>query len=181
MKTIETERLILRGWQLEDLDDFYECAKNPNVGPMAGWKPHLSREISLNVLKSYIEDDGRWAIVLKEKGKVIGSIRLYSDENRGKYSERNSAKLISYFLSHDYWGKGYMTEVVRRVIKYAFEEINTELLTVFHIPQNISTKRVIEKCGFQYETTIAQGYKNYDGQVFDSVFYSILKSEYCYE
>lgn len=72
MKTIETERLILRGWQLEDLDDLYEYAKNPNVGLMQGWEPHSSKEISLNVLKSFIEDDDRWAIVLKENRKVIG-------------------------------------------------------------------------------------------------------------
>ena len=50
MKTIETERLILRKWQLEDLDDFYEYAKNPNVGPMAGWEPHSCKEISLKIL-----------------------------------------------------------------------------------------------------------------------------------
>jgi len=175
MKTIETQRLILRGWRLEDLDDLYEYAKNPNVGPLAGWEPHGNRETSLNVLKSYIKDDDRWAVVLKENGKVIGALRLYPDENRGKFSERSSAKLINYVLSEDYWGCGYMTEAVKRAVKYAFEETNTELLTVFHIPDNIRSKRVIEKCGFQYEGTIKEGYKNYDGQVFDSICYSILK------
>ena len=47
MKTLETERLILREWQLKDLDDFYEYAKNPNVGSNAGWEPHSSKEVSL--------------------------------------------------------------------------------------------------------------------------------------
>jgi putative acetyltransferase len=178
MNTIETERLILRGWKLEDLDDFHEYAKNPNVGPMAGWEPHSSKEVSLNALKSFIEEDDRWAIVLKENRKVIGTLRIYSDENRGKFSERNSAKLITYVLSPDYWGKGYMTETVKRVVKYAFDEMNIELLTAFHFPHNIRSKRVIEKCGFQYEVTIEQGYKNYDGQIFDSVCHSILKSDY---
>lgn len=175
MKTIETERLILRGWQLEDLDDLYEYAKNPNVGPMAGWKPHSSKEVSLNVLKSFIENDDMWAIVFKENGKVIGQLRIYPDENRGKYN----AKYISFALSADYWGKGYMTEAVKRVVKYAFEEMNIDLLSVFHYPHNIRSKRVIEKCGFQYEMTIKQASKRYDGQIFDNVCYSILKSEYC--
>lgn len=177
MKTIKTERLILRGWQLEDLDDLYEYAKNPNVGPMAGWEPHSSKEVSLNALKSFIENDDRWAIVLKENGKVIGSLRIHPDENRGKYY----AKYINYDLSADYWGKGYMTEAVKRSIKYAFEDMNIDLLTAFYYPHNIRSKRVIEKCGFQYEGALKQAGKRYDGQIFDHVCYSILKSEYCSE
>ena len=177
MKTIETRRLILRGWHLKDLDDLYEYAKNPDVGLMQGWEPHSSKEVSLNALKSFIVDEDRWAIVLKENGKVIGSVGISPDENRGKYY----AKYIHYVLSADYWNIGYMTEAVKRVVKYAFEEMNIDLLSAFHYPHNIRSKRVIEKCGFQYEVTIKQGKKIYDGQIFDTVCYSILKSEYCSE
>ena len=174
MKTIYTERLILRGWLLDDLNDLYEYAKNPQVGPMAGWKPHSSKEESLNALKYNIENDNRWAIVLKENEKVIGSINLNPDENRGKYC----AKLISFALSADYWGNGYMTEAVKRVVKYAFEEMNVDMISDFHYPHNFHSKRVIEKCGFRYEGTIKNGSKIFDGHIYDTVFYSILKSEY---
>jgi putative acetyltransferase len=177
MKTIETERLILRGWRIGDLDDLYEYAKNPDVGSMTGWEPHSSKEVSLSFLKSFIENDERWAIVLKENGKVIGSLKIYPDRDRGKYD----ARYINYVLSADYWGRGIMTEAVKRVIKYAFEEMNIDLISVFHYPHNIRSKRVIEKCGFQYEVTLRQTCKIYDGQVFDAVCYSILKSEYCGE
>ena len=51
-------------------------------------------------------------------------------------------------------------------------------ISVFHYPHNIRSKRVIEKCGFKYEVTIKHGNKIYDGQIFDTVCYSILKSEY---
>ena len=71
-----------------------------------------------------------------------------------------------------------MTEAVKRVIRYAFEEMNIDLLSTFHYPQNFRSKRVIEKCGFQYEGIIKNGAKTYDGHIFDTVFYSILKSEY---
>lgn len=178
MKIIETERLILRDLRISDLDDFYKYAKNINVTSMLNWKPHLNREVSLEFLKTYVENNDVWAIVLKENEKVIGHLKIYPDENRGKYSETNSAKLITYALSEDYWGKGYMTEALKCAIKYAFDEMNIELLTAFHIPHNIRSKRVIEKCGFQYETTIEQGYKYYDGQIFDSVCHSIFKSDY---
>ena len=174
MKTIETERLILRGWQLDDLDDFYEYAKSPNVGPMAGWEPHSSKEVSINILKSFIEKDEVWAITLKESDKAIGSIGIHPEENKGNYY----AKSIGFVLSENYWNKGYMTEAVKRVIQYAFDEMNLDMLTVFHFPHNLRSKNVILKCGFEYETTLTQTQKRYDGQVFDSVCYSMLKSDY---
>jgi [ribosomal protein S5]-alanine N-acetyltransferase len=71
MKTVDTPRLFLRSWQLEDADDLYEYAKKPNVGPMAGWEPHAGRDMSLEVLKAYIEEDVRWAIVLRESGRLV--------------------------------------------------------------------------------------------------------------
>lgn len=174
MKALQTERLTLRGWQLEDLDDLYEYAKNPHVGPLSGWEPHGSKEASLGILQHYLNDGGRWAIVLKEKDKVVGSLKLKTDENRGKYN----AKYVSFVLSEDYWGKGYMTEAVQRLISHVFEEMQIDLLSVFHFPHNYRSRRVIEKCGFQYEVTIPRGFQSYDGQVFDTVCYSLLKSDY---
>jgi len=170
-KTLETQRLILREWRRGDVDDLYEYAKNHTEG----WKPHASRDVSLRTLKEFIEEDDTWAIALKTSGKVIGQLRLYPDENRGQFSARNSAKLINYALSEAYWGKGYMTEAVKRIVAYAFDEMHIELLTAWHVPYNIRSRRVLEKCGFQYEGTIEQGNKRYDGQVFDSVIHSILR------
>ena len=177
---LKTERLILRDLRIDDIDDFFEYAKNPNVNSeLSGWEPHFTnKEKAAAFLKSYAESNDTWAIVLRDSGKVIGHLKIYPDENRGQFSERNSAKLITYALSEDYWNKGYMTEAVKRVVKYVFNETGIELLTAFHVPHNIRSKRVIEKCGFQYETTIEQGFKSYNGQVYDSVIHSIMKSDY---
>lgn len=177
MEILETERLILRGWQPEDLDDLYEYTKNQDAGVMQGWEPHSSRDVSLGVLNSFIKSNETWAIVLKENQKVIGHIKIYPDENRGKYL----AKYISYALSVDYWGKGYMTEAAKRIIKYAFDEMKIDILTAFHYPHNTHSKRVIEKCGFRYEATIRQGQTIYDGQVFDTICYSILREDYLHD
>ena len=57
MKTIETERLILRPWRLEDLKDLYQYAKNPEVGPNAGWKPHENLEESRKILEGWLHED----------------------------------------------------------------------------------------------------------------------------
>ena len=80
MKTLETERLTLRSWQLEDLEDFYEYAKHPNVGSLAGWEPHSSKDVSLGILKSFIEKEEVWAIVFKENDKIIGSLGIHPDK-----------------------------------------------------------------------------------------------------
>ena len=81
-------------WNIENIDDFHELLQNP-VCIIGGWKPSLDKQESLHTLKSYIEDDDRWAIVLKEHKKAIGFIRLFPDNNRGQYD----AKMINYLLN----------------------------------------------------------------------------------
>ncbi len=173
MRTLETPQLILRNWRANDADDLFDIMKSSSV-IMGGWEPHSNINISVKVLSEYIENDEKWAIELKESKKAIGCINVYPDNNRGKLN----AKSISYVLSDDYCGNGYMTEAVKRIIKYLFEETETELLSAFHYPDNIKSKKILESCGFEYEITIEQGSKRYDGQIFDSVCYSILKSDY---
>lgn len=173
MKTLETLRLVLRKWRINDAGDLFNIMKNSSV-IMGGWKPHSDINISIEVLNEYLQSDERWAVELKDSGKVIGGIRVYPDNNRGKFY----AKSINYVLSEDYWGNGYMTEAIKRIIKYLFEEVNIDLLSAFHYPDNIKSKKVLENCGFEYEITIEQSCQRYDGQVFDAVCYSILKSDY---
>lgn len=173
MKAFETERLFLREWQKNDVEDLFDIMKNPSV-TIGGWKPHSNINTSIEVLNEYIESDERWAVELRDTGKVIGSIRVYPDNNRGKLF----AKTINYVLSEDYLGNGYMTEAVKRIIEYLFEELNIDLLSAFHYPNNDKSKKVLEKCGFEYEITIEQGSTRYDGQVFDAVCYPILNSDY---
>ncbi|MBR7111307.1 MAG: GNAT family N-acetyltransferase [Clostridia bacterium] len=173
MMTLETQRLILREWRKTDVSDLFDIMKNSSV-IMGGWEPHSNINITGDVLNEYIESDDRWAVSLKDSKKVIGCVRVYPDNNRGNFY----AKSINYVLSEDYWGNGYITEAMKRIIKYLFEELDIDLLSAFHYPDNIKSKKVLEKCGFEYEITIEQGSKRFDGKVFDAVCYSILKSDY---
>ncbi len=176
MKVIETPRLVLREWKESDLYDLFDIMKSPSV-LSGGFEPRSSTDASAELLNKYIKSNDRWAIELKGYGKVIGCIGIVPDKNRGKFY----AHSINYVLSEDYRGNGYMTESVQKVIQYAFEELNSDLLSAFCIPDNIKSKKVLERCGFEYETTISQGYKRFDGQTFDSVCYCILKSDYMKE
>lgn len=174
MKALETERLLLRPFQGTDLDDFFEYAKSPIIGPSAGWEPHKSKEDSLNILNMFLEKDEVWAIENKENHKVIGSIGLHKDQLRSA----EDVKMLGYVLSEDYWGKGLMTETAEKVINFAFEELKLNFLSIHHYSFNHRSKRVIEKCGFIYEGTLRHAVQIYDGSIYDLLCYSMTKEEW---
>lgn len=150
MKQLETDRLILRAWKLSEAEDMYEFAKSELVGPSAGWKPHTDIEESRQVIKMFIESDEVYAIVWKENGKAIGSIGIHDkkpDENLEHLKQRE----LGFVLSPEYWGRGIMPEAVNRCVKFGFEEMNLDLIWCGHYEENMKSKRVIEKCGFQYK------------------------------
>ena len=72
----ETERLILRPWEEDDADSLYEYAKDPAVGPIAGWPVHTSVENSKAIIKEVLSADETYAVCLKEDNRAIGSIGL---------------------------------------------------------------------------------------------------------
>lgn len=147
---LETEHLILRPWSLDDLDDFYEYASVPGVGEFAGWIPHKNKEESLQILKNFIEKKKTFAIVYKENNKAIGSLGVEFYKLEEKLSEffDYQGRELGFVLAKDYWGKGLMTEAVKRVISYLFDELDYDFLTCCHFDRNARSKRVQEKCGF---------------------------------
>lgn len=148
---IETERLLLRSFKQDDLEDFYEYASVEGVGEMAGWKHHESLSDSDSVLRSFVTDDQTFAIVFKENNKVIGSVGVdkYGMENALTEFNDYRGREIGYVLSRDYWGRGIMTEAVRAVIDYLFNVLDFDFLTCGYYDFNIQSKKVQEKCGFK--------------------------------
>ena len=173
MEMLETERLILRKWSEADVEDMYEYAKHPNIGPRAGWPPHQTKEESLKIIQMFIKDDNDWAIEEKLSGKVIGSIGCRPDMMRKGVKAEN----IGYVLSADYWGKGFMPEAVNRVLAYCFDEKSLEIVSISHSTSNLNSRRVIEKCGFVYEGTLRQSLI-FEGNVTDSLVYSMTKEDW---
>lgn len=150
-KTLETQRLILRQWQESDLNDFYDYACVEGVGEMAGWKHHETIFITNEVLQSFISDKNVFAVVLKQNNKVIGSLGLhYSWANDDPNFNMLRLKDIGYVLSKNYWGNGLMPEAVSAIIKFCFNDCGLDAVTIAHFLANSQSKRVIEKCGFQY-------------------------------
>lgn len=144
-----TERLVLRPWKLEDVDDMYEYASVDGVGQMAGWTPHKSKEESLEIINMFINEKKTFA--LEYQGKVIGSLGIeeYEEADMEEYNHLKGRE-IGFVLSKDYWGQGLMPEAVNRVIQYMFEEVGVDFLCCTHYVKNMQSARVQEKCGFRY-------------------------------
>ena len=150
---LTTNRLTLRPWRESDLTDFYEYARVDGVGQMAGWNPHRDMEESRTILSHFIE--GKHVFALEYQGKAIGSLGVeeYKEKN---YPELKSlqGREIGYVLSKAYWGQGLMPEAVRAVIQYLFDTVDLDFILVGHFDWNNQSRRVIEKCEFQYTKTV---------------------------
>ena len=150
--TLNTERLILRPWKDEDAESLYKYAKDPDVGPIAGWPVHTSVEDSLRVIRTILSSKENYAIVLKENNEVIGSIGLMIGD-ASSIAKDNTEAEIGYWLGKPHWGQGIMPEAAKEIIRYATEDLNIKTLWCAYFDGNIKSKRVQEKCGFKYHHT----------------------------
>ena len=147
-----TERLILRPWKESDAESLYEYAKNPEVGPIAGWPVHTSVENSRDIIRNVLSAPETYAVCLKEDNRAIGSVGLIPPmQSHTKASEDEIE--IGYWIGVPFWGKGYIPEAVRRLQKHAFEDLGCSAMWCGYYDGNEKSKRCQEKCGFVYHHT----------------------------
>ncbi len=146
---LETDRLLLRPWTLDDAASLYEVAKDPLVGPPAGWPPHKSVDDSREVIAQYFLQDGCFAVTLKDDDNPIGMISLICGHRSNLPIPSNEGE-ISYWIGSNYWGQGLIPEAMRAVIQYGFEQLNLTTQWCGYYEGNEKSKRVQEKCGFRW-------------------------------
>ena len=146
---LETERLILRRWEKNDAESLYEYAKDPDVGPIAGWPAHRSIEESRDVIKNVFNGKEAYAICLKTDNRAIGAIELKLNGHTDM-TERDDECELGYWLGKPFWGQGIVPEAVKEMLRHAFEEIGITTVWVGYYEGNAKSKRVQEKCGFRY-------------------------------
>lgn len=151
---LETKNLYLRSFRADDLLDFYEYAKVPGVGEMAGWPHHQNIEITKVILQDFMETKNQFALVYKANNKVIGSLGIeeYAPSIYTEFSNKRGRE-IGYVLSYDYWGKGLMTEAVQAVIEYLFNELSLDFIAVSHFVDNSRSENLIKRKNFLYYKT----------------------------
>jgi RimJ/RimL family protein N-acetyltransferase/nicotinamidase-related amidase len=171
---ITTERLILRPFQFGDEQSVFEnWAGDENVQKMYGEPVYNSVKEVHDLLERYIREynscyNYRWAIFEKASGECIGQIAYFLVD------KMNSWGKIEYCIGSFYQGKGYATEATKAIICYGFDEIGFNKVQICVRPSNIKSKRVIEKCDFEYEGTL-RDYFLIDGKFEGRMYYSLLK------
>ena len=148
---ITTERLILRSWRDSDAPSLYTYAKDPDVGPIAGWPPHQSEEASLQVIRTVLNGLECYAVCRKEDGLAIGAAELILSPRLARNEHECE---LGFWLGKPFWGRGYMPEASRALLSRAFEELGMTAVWCAYFEGNTKSRRVQEKLGFVPERVI---------------------------
>jgi ribosomal-protein-alanine N-acetyltransferase len=157
LKTIlETERLILRPFQFGDEDALFAMNTHPDVIRYAGNTPFASLDQARDILTNVIFKDydvrgyGRFALVLKETGKVIGFSGV-------KYIADIEETELGYRLMPEHWGKGLATESAIASLDFARDTLGLKRLVALVHPDNHGSANVVSKLGFSLERQVSFG------------------------
>ncbi|KNY25860.1 GNAT family N-acetyltransferase [Pseudobacteroides cellulosolvens] len=170
---IETERLILRRFNMSDAEDMYNnWANDDRVTKFLTWPAHSNVDISREVLRSWTNDYSnekfyQWCIELKEINQAIGSISVIHLSEEVNYVE------IGYCIGYNFWNKGITSEALKAIIKFFFNDVQVNRIEARHDTKNPKSGKVMEKCGLVYEGTRIQADKNNTG-ICDIALYGLI-------
>lgn len=176
-KQLETERLILRKFKVEDADAmFHNWASSDEVTKFLTWPSHESVEVTKYLLNDWIprynkSDYYNWVIELKETGEIVGNISVV------QINENIKEASLGYCMGENWWGQGIMPEAGKAVINYLFNEIGFNRIEAYHDKNNPKSGRVMQKLGMIYEGVRRKKGINNQG-IIDDVVYAILWEDY---
>ena len=164
---METERTILRPFTEDDAADLFAYAKDPRVGPAAGWAPHQSIKDSREAIRNILSAPSEFAIVYRETCRIIGSAGFVM--RNGVVSDE-----LGFALHPAYWGRGIMPEVVMALLRYGFEDLGMDMVWGIHYSENVQCRRVLEKTGFllAFRETMAEHISR------ETNFYVLLRQDW---
>jgi len=154
--TLETERLILRPLTLADAETaYYGWTGDPEVAKYVSWLPHHSIGDTIQWLKEIEwkqDEDGNiipidnyiWGFVLRETGELFGSGGLIWEADWQLFQ-------VGYNIMKTHWSRGYTTEAMRAILKFAASNLGIKKVAGGHAKENLASARVIEKLGFVYD------------------------------
>ena len=173
---IETERLVLREARLDDAQAMFDnWASDPEVTKYLTWPTHGSVDVTKLIAESWVkgyeqENFYLWMIELKEIGQPIGSISVVNMDDRVEKAE------IGYCMGRNWWHKGIMTEALRAVMDFLFDDVGVNRIEARHDPRNPHSGGVMRKCGMKYEGTSRQSDRNNQG-ICDTCHYGLVAAE----
>ena len=152
---IETKRLILRPFTLDDILPSYEMNLDKEVSKYTGdggvvSKAEIERRIKQDVLGDYqTHGFGRFAVELKSTGEFIGFAGL-------KYLDDLKEVDLGYRFMKPYWGQGLATEAAKACVDFGFNTLKLKRIIAMVLPENMGSIRVLEKLQFVYEKELIE-------------------------
>jgi ribosomal-protein-alanine N-acetyltransferase len=174
LPTLETERLILRKIQPNDMEELNTLLADEDITKWLGINVHKSNEDTKEFIEDVIqhaasESPNPWGLVHKKDNKLIGYAGFCSVDSVG-------TAMIWYAVLKHYWGQKLAPEALKKIIDCGFHDINFNRIEGYSILKNDRSSRVMEKCGMVYEGTLREcGYVN--GGYCTSKLYAILKKD----
>jgi [ribosomal protein S5]-alanine N-acetyltransferase len=172
-QNLETDRLLLRQITPEDVYEVFALRSNAETmkyipRPLVKNNNEALEHIKMIEDKIEKNEGVNWAITIKGNPKLIGIIGHY----RMRWEHFRSE--IGYMLLPEYHGKGIITEAVKLMIDYGFNQMGMHSLEGIIDPANTASARVLEKNGFVKEAHFIEN-EFYDGKFLDTVIYSLVK------
>jgi RimJ/RimL family protein N-acetyltransferase len=144
--TLQSQRLIIREFEISDAEEFYKLNSDEEVIRYTGDSAFESVESARVFLSNYNEYEkngyGRWAVIDKESKVYLGWCGL-------KYHKEGHTD-IGFRFHKQYWGKGYATESAKAVIDYGFNTLGLSEIIGRASKENIASIRVLEKLGMEF-------------------------------
>ena len=169
---LETERLLLRRVSKDDVNEIFALRSNPETmkyipRPLVKTNDDALDHIALIDAKIESNEGINWAITYKDNPKLIGIIGHYRIKPEHFRAE------IGYMILPEYNGKGIVSEAVKEVVTYGFNEMKLHSIEAIIDPENFGSEKVLQKCGFVKEAHFKEN-EFYEGRFLDAVIYSIL-------
>ncbi len=161
----QTERLLIRDFDLCDKNDFFEMDSDPEVHRYIENKPVNSMEQIQDMIQfvqnQYVENGvGRWAVVDKQTSECLGWCGL--KYFRVPLNNHVDIYELGYRFKQKHWGKGYATESSIAVLDYGFDRLNLNIIYALADARHVKSKHVLNKLGFQHVEVF-----DYDGHPCD--------------
>ena len=156
MKTIvETDRLLLREFVMDDAEVFFKMISDPDVTRYTGDGGKTLDEAKDGLEERLFRDYqkhgfGRWATVDKSTGMVIGFAGL-------KYLDDLAEVDLGYRFFKEHWGQGFATEAAKAVLDHGIRVLRRRRIIGIADIENKASIRVLEKVGFQFERFTTYG------------------------
>lgn len=168
----ETERLFLRPCAPDDTDELFRIFSDPQVMQFWNSPPVTEREAAARFFDDANKDEsGQWAIVRRRDDVLVGTCTLMHVNSTHRRAE------LAYALAREHWGNGYMGEGLRRLIQFAFGELDLIRLEADVDPRNLASIRTLERLGFQREGYLRARWI-VSGEFQDAFWYGLLAREW---